>query len=79
MRKQTLAVDVADVDGDGYADLLIGAPGEIGPGPKGNRSGAVTVLRGSKTGIATTGATSFNLADLGGPKGLASFGFRTVG
>ncbi|MFE4637693.1 FG-GAP and VCBS repeat-containing protein [Streptomyces sp. NPDC056773] len=61
------AVDVADVDGDGYADLLIGAPREIGPGPKGNRSGAITMLRGSKTGITSTGAKSFTQNSAGIP------------
>ncbi|MEV8534753.1 FG-GAP-like repeat-containing protein [Streptomyces sp. NPDC051211] len=139
-------VAVADTDQDGYADILIGAPGETGTDPATTaRSGAITVLRGSKTGVTTTGAksftqnsagipstselddkfgttirvldsdkdgkpevyigghgednftgrvwklktdttgvtgtgaTSFNLADLGGSKGLASFGFRTAG
>ncbi|MFZ3498666.1 FG-GAP and VCBS repeat-containing protein [Streptomyces sp. 5.8] len=140
------AVTVADTDQDGYADVLIGAPGETGTDPATTaRSGALTILRGSKTGITTTGAksftqnstgvpstselddkfattirvldsdkngkpevyvgghgednftgrvwklktdatgvigtgaTSFTLTDLGGPKGLASFGFRTAG
>ncbi|MCJ0873619.1 FG-GAP-like repeat-containing protein [Streptomyces sp. AP-93] len=139
-------VTVADTDQDGYADILIGAPGETGTDPATTaRSGALTILRGSKTGITTTGAksftqnstgipstselddkfattlrvldsdkngkpevyvgghgednftgrvwklttdttgvigtgaTSFTLTDLGGPKGLASFGFRTTG
>ncbi|MFD6887317.1 FG-GAP-like repeat-containing protein [Streptomyces sp. NPDC059957] len=140
------AITVADTDQDGYADVLIGAPGETGTDPATTaRSGALTILRGSKTGITTTGAksftqnstgipstselddkfattirvldsdnngkpevyvgghgednftgrvwkldtditgviaagaTSFNFADLGGPKGVSSFGFRTVG
>ncbi|MFE9565860.1 FG-GAP-like repeat-containing protein [Streptomyces sp. NPDC006487] len=139
-------VAVADTDQDGYADVLIGAPGETGTDPATTaRSGALTILRGGKTGITTagaksltqnstgipsaselddkfatsirvldsdkdgkpevyvgghgednftgrvwklktdptgvtgTGATSFAFADLGGPKGLASFGFRTAG
>lgn len=139
-------VTVADTDQDGYADVLIGAPGETGTDAATTaRSGAFTVLRGSKTGITTTGAksftqnttgvpstselddkfattirvldsdkdgkpevyvgghgednftgrvwklktdttgvtaagaTSFNFADLGGPKGVSSFGFRTTG
>ncbi|MCJ0873618.1 FG-GAP-like repeat-containing protein [Streptomyces sp. AP-93] len=61
------AVDVADVDGDGYADVLIGSPREIGSGPRATRSGAITMLRGSKTGITTTGAKSFTQNSAGIP------------
>ncbi|MGW1773592.1 FG-GAP and VCBS repeat-containing protein [Streptomyces sp. NPDC002104] len=140
------AITVADTDGDGYADVLIGAPGETGTDPATTaRSGAITILRGSAAGLTTTGAksftqnstgipstsetddkfgttlrvldsdkdgkpevyvgghgedgfagrvwklktdttgvtgagaTSFGFADVGGPRGLASFGFRTAG
>ena len=42
------AVAVGDVDGDGCADVVTGAPGLGG-------SGAVVVLRGSPAGVATSG------------------------
>jgi hypothetical protein len=48
-------VAAGDLNGDGRADLAVGAPGEaIG---KVDDAGGVTVLYGSPTGIATTGAT----------------------
>ncbi|WP_329434500.1 FG-GAP-like repeat-containing protein [Streptomyces sp. NBC_01280] len=46
------ALTVADLDGDGYDDLIVGAPGEaIGSRAK---AGAITVLRGGKDGIVNT-------------------------
>ncbi|MFE7158550.1 FG-GAP-like repeat-containing protein [Streptomyces sp. NPDC057636] len=43
------ALTVADLDGDGYDDLIVGAPGEaIGSKAK---AGAITALRGGKDGI----------------------------
>ncbi|MFE4637694.1 FG-GAP-like repeat-containing protein [Streptomyces sp. NPDC056773] len=51
------AIEVADTDQDGYADILIGARDETGTDPEATlRSGAVTILRGSATGVTTTGA-----------------------
>jgi hypothetical protein len=44
------ALAIGDVDGDGCADVLAGAPGLGG-------AGAVLVLRGSPAGIASAGAT----------------------
>ena len=47
---------VGDFDGDGFADLAIGSIGEgIG---NAQRAGAVTVLRGSSSGLAAAGARS---------------------
>ncbi|MFF2504198.1 FG-GAP-like repeat-containing protein [Streptomyces sp. NPDC058067] len=43
------ALTVADIDGDGYDDLIVGAPGE-GIGSKA-KAGAITALRGGKDGI----------------------------
>ncbi|MFF8657307.1 esterase [Streptomyces huasconensis] len=51
-------LSVADTDGDGYADVAIGAPGEdIGTVAD---AGAVWVLRGSENGMTATGAKSFD-------------------
>ncbi|MFF4017845.1 FG-GAP and VCBS repeat-containing protein [Streptomyces sp. NPDC001843] len=51
-------VSVADVDGDGYADVAVGSPNEdIG---KVASAGAVTVLRGGKGGLTGSGAVSFD-------------------
>jgi hypothetical protein len=53
------AVRVADIDGNGAADVAIAAKGEdVFPGS--TRDGADWVLRGSATGITTSGALSFN-------------------
>ncbi|MEU5686337.1 integrin alpha [Streptomyces venezuelae] len=59
-------LSVADTNGDGYADVAIGAPGEdIGTVAD---AGAVWVLRGSENGMTATGAKSFdqNSADIPG-------------
>jgi hypothetical protein len=51
------ALSVADTNGDGYADVLVGSPAEaIGS----KVAGAVTLLRGSKAGLTGTGAVSYN-------------------
>lgn len=51
-------VSLADVDGDGYADLAVGVPGEdIGEVAD---AGAVVVLRGSAGGLISAGAMSFH-------------------
>ncbi|MFS8201825.1 FG-GAP repeat protein [Streptomyces sp. CWNU-52B] len=51
-------LSVADVDGDGYADVAVGAPGEdIGTVAD---AGAVWLLRGSAEGLTATGAQSFD-------------------
>ncbi|MDT0569195.1 FG-GAP-like repeat-containing protein [Streptomyces sp. DSM 3412] len=59
-------LSVADTDGDGYADVAIGAAGEdIGAVQD---AGAVWVLRGSASGATSTGARSWdqNSADVPG-------------
>ncbi|WP_369229033.1 FG-GAP-like repeat-containing protein [Streptomyces sp. R21] len=48
---------VGDTNGDGYGDLVIGAPWETGGDAEGTfRAGAVTVLRGGPNGVTTAGA-----------------------
>ena len=46
-------VDVGDTDPDGFADILIGAPGEDG------EKGAVTLVRGAKRGWAKVGSEAW--------------------
>ncbi|WP_229877710.1 FG-GAP-like repeat-containing protein [Streptomyces bluensis] len=62
------AVAVADVDGDGVADLVIGTPGEDVTG-SGTDAGTVAVLRGGKGGLSTAGRTVAN-----GPSASAAYG-----
>lgn len=58
---RTLAA--GDVDGDGYADLAIGAPGEdVGAV---NGAGGVVLLRGSATGLRATGSQAWNQDSVG--------------
>ncbi|WP_435221002.1 esterase [Streptomyces sp. Tue6028] len=58
-------VSLADADGDGYADLAVGTPGEdIGTV---RDAGAVVVLRGSARGLTATGAASFHQNSAGVP------------
>ncbi|GGS04575.1 hypothetical protein GCM10010252_48970 [Streptomyces aureoverticillatus] len=49
-------VAVGDVDRDGYADIVVGASWESAAAPETAGSGAITLLRGSRTGVTTTGA-----------------------
>ncbi|WP_093799501.1 FG-GAP repeat protein [Streptomyces sp. Wb2n-11] len=60
-------VSVADTDQDGYADIVVGAEGETGSDAAVTASGAITVLRGSATGVTTTGAKSFTQNSAGIP------------
>ncbi|WP_232789849.1 FG-GAP and VCBS repeat-containing protein [Streptomyces jeddahensis] len=67
------AVRVADVDGNGAADVAIAAKGEdVFSGS--TRDGGDWVLRGSATGLTTTGATSFSEKSFGFTYRNAEFG-----
>ncbi|MCX4559158.1 FG-GAP repeat protein [Streptomyces phaeochromogenes] len=85
-------VSAADTNGDGYADLAVGTPGEIiaaetsadasmsvkagGPPPR-MAAGAVTVLRGSASGLTGKNARAYdyNTAGIEGEPGeRAAFG-----
>lgn len=50
-------LSVSDVDGDGYADLAVGGPGEDADGEQ--RAGAVSLLRGSREGVTASGYQHF--------------------
>ncbi|WP_326753462.1 FG-GAP-like repeat-containing protein [Streptomyces hirsutus] len=60
------AVAAGDVNGDGYADLAVGAPGEDLEGKR--DGGMVTVLLGRKGGLSGTGAKAYhqNTSGVGG-------------
>ncbi|MFE0489455.1 FG-GAP-like repeat-containing protein [Streptomyces griseoaurantiacus] len=61
-------LDLGDINGDGYQDLVVGAPGEDLGGVE--DTGALTVLYGSASGIDTTsGAQFFAQSTAGVPGG----------
>ncbi|MEV6754820.1 VCBS repeat-containing protein [Streptomyces sp. NPDC051214] len=64
-------VKLADVNKDGLADLTVGVPQEDGTTKD---SGAAWLFRGAKTGLTTTGITSFSPSSLGTPEAGAYFG-----
>jgi FG-GAP repeat len=67
------AVSVGDITGDGYADMVVGVPGEdLGTTAD---AGAVLVLRGSRSGVTTAGVQTFN-QDTTYVAGLAERGDR---
>ncbi|WP_406460494.1 esterase [Streptomyces sp. NBC_00111] len=69
-------VSLADIDGDGHADLAVGVPGEdIGTVAD---AGGVRVLRGSAAGLTASGAKSFDQESAGVP-GSAEKGDRWGG
>ncbi|MCU0781796.1 MAG: FG-GAP-like repeat-containing protein, partial [Akkermansiaceae bacterium] len=45
------ALAAADLDGDGHADLMIGAPRQHAPGSSEFRPGVVSIVKGSATGM----------------------------
>ncbi|MGW0545988.1 FG-GAP and VCBS repeat-containing protein [Streptomyces altiplanensis] len=59
------SLSAGDTNGDGYADVVVGAESEA-LGSK-TAAGAVTVLRGSATGLTGTGAKSFSQDTAGVP------------
>lgn len=63
------SVTATDLDSDGHADLLVGAPGED------DTNGSLTLLHGSTTGVTTTGALSISARSLHAPGTEARFGF----
>ncbi|HET9517013.1 MAG TPA: FG-GAP repeat protein [Actinoplanes sp.] len=59
------AVAAGDVTGDGYADVLVGTPGEdIGVR---SQAGAATLLRGTAKGLTGTGAQAVDRTSAGSP------------
>ncbi|GAA1909495.1 FG-GAP-like repeat-containing protein [Streptomyces durmitorensis] len=64
-------VKLTDVNKDGLADLTVGVPQEDGTTKD---SGAAWLFRGTKTGLTTTGITSFSPSSLGTPEAGARFG-----
>ncbi|MFG2606613.1 FG-GAP-like repeat-containing protein [Streptomyces sp. NPDC048514] len=62
------SIGTGDVNGDGYADVAVGAPGEdVG---KATEAGAVTILFGSASGLTTKGARTYT-EDTAGVPGAA--------
>ncbi|BBC34941.1 hypothetical protein SGFS_062350 [Streptomyces graminofaciens] len=59
------AVSVGDVDGDGYADVAVGAPSQDVGTLAG--AGSIWLLKGSSSGLTTTGAQSFTQDTTGVP------------
>ncbi|MFL5781459.1 MAG: glycoside hydrolase family 88 protein [Thermoleophilaceae bacterium] len=58
------ALAAGRLDGDGYADLAIGAPDEAtGAGAS---AGAVSIVHGASAGLSTTGANYFDQSSAGG-------------
>ncbi|WP_432280529.1 FG-GAP and VCBS repeat-containing protein [Streptomyces luomodiensis] len=66
-----MAVGLADTDGDGKDDLVVGAPDEDGAQ---TGSGAAWVLRGQAGGLTTDGVVSFGPNALGAPEASATLG-----
>ena len=60
------ALAIGPVDGDGYADLVVGAPAEaVGD----EDAGRVFLVRGGSTGLATSGNTAYDQDTAGVPGG----------
>lgn len=62
------ALAAGDVNGDGYADIAVGVPGEdVGSGASGKNTGAVVQLLGGKSGLTGTGAKNYDQSTAGVP------------
>ncbi|MET7641971.1 FG-GAP and VCBS repeat-containing protein [Streptomyces sp. NPDC005438] len=66
------ALTAGDVNGDGYADIGVGVPGE-GLDKEKEYTGAVVLLKGSKGGLSGTGSQAFH-QDTPGVPGVAEWG-----
>lgn len=69
------ALDVGDTDGDGYADVAVGNPGEKVDGEY--HAGSVTLLKGGPRGLSGEDARSFDVATdgiAGKPQDSVKFG-----
>ncbi|MCX5008424.1 FG-GAP-like repeat-containing protein [Streptomyces sp. NBC_00638] len=64
-------LSAGDVNGDGYADLAVGVPGEAIGSKK--KAGAVVLLKGGRAGLTGTGAQAFH-QDTAGVPGVAESG-----
>ncbi|MGC0205106.1 FG-GAP and VCBS repeat-containing protein [Streptomyces levis] len=65
------SLSAGDTNGDGYADIAVGAPYEVIGSAK--QAGTVTVLRGSATGLTGSGAKSFSQDTTGVPGAVEAY------